>query len=134
MPLSRHGIRTGCKPDYRHPQNRSVRWPAKQHDGRRPLCDRRETRDHNGRGGSKSFIDETNQGDPIVVSAPRNEFPLDERAKAFILVAGGIGITPMLSMTRPLKAEGLRQFELYYLARDPEGADHAKSEELVLDL
>ncbi|WP_233837099.1 PDR/VanB family oxidoreductase [Paraburkholderia sp. ZP32-5] len=78
-------------------------------------------RDENGRGGSKSLVDETNQGDTILVSTPRNEFPLDERAKSFVLIAGGIGITPMLSMARQLKAEGLRQFKLYYLARDPEG-------------
>src|ERR1700741_4315430 len=38
-------------------------------------------RDENGRGGSKSLVDETSQGDAIHVSTPRNEFPLDERAK-----------------------------------------------------
>ncbi|GAB3626207.1 Phthalate dioxygenase reductase [Pandoraea terrae] len=78
-------------------------------------------RDANGRGGSRSLVDETSEGDAIAVSLPRNEFPLDERAKAFILVAGGIGITPMLSMARQLISEGLRQFKLYYLARDPAG-------------
>ncbi|MEX3932237.1 2Fe-2S iron-sulfur cluster-binding protein [Paraburkholderia phymatum] len=78
-------------------------------------------RDSHGRGGSMSLVDETSAGDVIEVSLPRNEFPLDERAKSFILVAGGIGITPMLSMARQLRAEGLRQFKLYYLARDPEG-------------
>src|SRR6185369_7690200 len=78
-------------------------------------------RDRHGRGGSMSLVDETSAGDMIDVSLPRNEFPLDERAKSFILVAGGIGITPMLSMARQLRAEGLRQFKLYYLTRDPEG-------------
>ena len=78
-------------------------------------------RDSNGRGGSMSLVDDTSAGDSIEASLPRNEFPLDERAKSFILVAGGIGITPMLSMARQLKAEGLRNFKLYYLARDPEG-------------
>jgi phthalate 4,5-dioxygenase reductase subunit len=78
-------------------------------------------RDSNGRGGSMSLVDDTSAGDSIEASLPRNEFPLDERAKSFILVAGGIGITPMLSMARQLKAEGLRDFKLYYLARDPEG-------------
>ncbi|OXH89957.1 phthalate 4,5-dioxygenase, partial [Burkholderia multivorans] len=78
-------------------------------------------RDSNGRGGSISFIDDTSEGDAVEVSLPRNEFPLDKRAKSFILVAGGIGITPMLSMARQLRAEGLRSFRLYYLTRDPEG-------------
>ncbi|MGR3909560.1 PDR/VanB family oxidoreductase [Burkholderia sp. SR8] len=77
-------------------------------------------RDANGRGGSMSVVDETCVGDTIAVSLPRNEFPLDERAKAFTLVAGGIGITPMLSMARQLKTEGLRPFRLIYVARDPE--------------
>ena len=89
-------------------------------------------RDANGRGGSKSLVDETSEGDTLNVSPPRNEFPLDERAKEFILVAGGIGITPMLSMARQLKSEGLRKFRLYYLARDPEGTafiDELQSDE-----
>jgi phthalate 4,5-dioxygenase reductase subunit len=89
-------------------------------------------RDGNGRGGSVSLIDDTAVGDPIAVSLPRNEFPLDASAKEFILIAGGIGITPMLSMARQLKTEGLRKFRLYYLTRDPEGTaflDELRSDE-----
>ncbi|OLL32452.1 phthalate 4,5-dioxygenase [Burkholderia sp. SRS-W-2-2016] len=79
-------------------------------------------REGNGRGGSISLVDETSEGDMLDVSPPRNDFPLDGRAREFILVAGGIGITPMLSMARQLKSEeGLRKFRLIYLARDPEG-------------
>jgi phthalate 4,5-dioxygenase reductase subunit len=78
-------------------------------------------RDSKGRGGSVSLVDETSEGDRVFVSLPRNEFPLDPKAKEFILVAGGIGITPMLSMARQLKSEGTRKFSLYYMARDPEG-------------
>ncbi|HEY1610435.1 MAG TPA: iron-sulfur cluster-binding domain-containing protein, partial [Paraburkholderia sp.] len=47
-------------------------------------------------------------------------FPLDERAQEFILIAGGIGITPLLSMMHELREEGLRKFRLIYVARDPE--------------
>lgn len=89
-------------------------------------------RDSNGRGGSMSLVDDTSAGDPIQVSLPRNEFPLDDRAKEFILIAGGIGITPMLSMARQLKSEGSRRFRLYYLSRDPEGTaflDELRSDE-----
>lgn len=78
-------------------------------------------REPHGRGGSVSLVDDTAEGDMLAVSPPKNEFPLDERAKAFILVAGGIGITPMLSMARQLKSEGNRKFQLCYLARDPDG-------------
>ncbi|MFT0172678.1 PDR/VanB family oxidoreductase [Paraburkholderia mimosarum] len=94
-------------------------------------------RDGNGRGGSMSFVDDTAEGDAVDVSLPRNEFSLDERAKSFILVAGGIGITPMLSMARQLRAEVLRSFKLYYLARDPEGTaffDELTSDEWRADV
>lgn len=94
-------------------------------------------RDSNGRGGSVSFVDETAEGDTVEVSLPRNEFPLDERARSLILVAGGIGITPMLSMARQLRAEGLRSFKLYYLTRDPEGTaffDELTSDEWRADV
>lgn len=89
-------------------------------------------RDAGGRGGSVSLVEETAEGGTLEVSLPKNEFPLDARAKEFILVAGGIGITPMLSMARQLRAEGTRKFRLYYLARDPEGTaffDELQSDE-----
>ena len=88
-------------------------------------------RESGGRGGSVSLVDETARGDMINVSPPKNEFPLDARAKELILVAGGIGITPMLSMARQLKSEGIRKFRLVYLARDPEST--AFIEELQSD-
>ena len=78
-------------------------------------------REHGGRGGSVSLVDDTVQGGTLDVSLPKNEFALDSRAKEFILVAGGIGVTPMLSMARQLRTEGTRRFRLYYLTRDPEG-------------
>ncbi|NPT62431.1 PDR/VanB family oxidoreductase [Paraburkholderia elongata] len=77
-------------------------------------------RDANGRGGSISMIDDTREGALINVSVPKNDFPLDGRAQEFILIAGGIGITPMLSMMHELRTEGLRKFRLIYVARDPE--------------
>jgi len=77
-------------------------------------------RDANGRGGSISMIDDTKEGDLIQTAPPKNDFPLDERAQEFILIAGGIGITPMLSMMQELRSEGLRKFRLIYVARDPQ--------------
>jgi phthalate 4,5-dioxygenase reductase subunit len=77
-------------------------------------------RDANGRGGSISMVDDTREEGLISVSAPKNDFPLDARAQEFILIAGGIGITPMRSMMYQLRSEGLRKFRLIYVTRDPE--------------
>jgi phthalate 4,5-dioxygenase reductase subunit len=77
-------------------------------------------RDPSGRGGSVSMADELQPGASIEVSAPRNEFELSPAARNFIFVAGGIGITPILSMMRHLKASGAARFKLYYCTRSPE--------------
>jgi len=82
-------------------------------------------RDANGRGGSISMVDDTKEGDLIAVSAPKNDFPLAAKAQEFILIAGGIGITPMFSMMHQLRAEGLRKFRLIYVTRDPDATAFA---------
>ncbi|MBM23738.1 MAG: hypothetical protein CMD78_05650 [Gammaproteobacteria bacterium] len=67
------------------------------------------------RGGSESLYYEVNEGDLLEVSMPMNNFPLDQRGMHFILIAGGIGITPLLSMAYKLKS--LRKpFELHMCA------------------
>lgn len=71
-----------------------------------------------GRGGSLSLADDTQLGDSIEVSFPINAFSLDAKAKSFLLVAGGIGITPMRAMLKQLQAESMRGFKLIYLTRD----------------
>lgn len=75
-------------------------------------------RDAIGRGGSISMADDAHEGDWLSVSAPRNNFELHPRASRFLFVAGGIGITPILSMMRQLKAQGNDQFQLIYCTRD----------------
>ena len=68
------------------------------------------------RGGSR-FVHETlRAGDLITISHPRNNFVLQENTTHSILIAGGIVITPLLSMIRRLKALG-RSWELFYAAR-----------------
>jgi ferredoxin-NADP reductase len=68
------------------------------------------------RGGS-SFIHETMRvGDIINISHPRNNFALQEDATHSVLIAGGIGITPLLSMIRRLEALG-RSWQLFYAIR-----------------
>src|ERR1700674_2255003 len=63
-------------------------------------------RDENSRGGSRYIIDEMKVGDQIKISAPRNNFPLVENAEHVVLIAGGIGITPIGCMAQQLGALG----------------------------
>jgi vanillate O-demethylase ferredoxin subunit len=68
------------------------------------------------RGGSMAMHDQVEQGDLIEVSAPKNHFPLVQSAKRSLLIAGGIGITPILCMAEHL-ADGGADFNLHYFAR-----------------
>ena len=62
---------------------------------------------------------------------PRNAFPLHADARPAVLIAGGIGITPLKAMAETLLAEG-RVFELHYAARGP--GEAAYRDELVAAL
>ena len=76
-------------------------------------------RDPAGHGGSVDLVDHAKPGDTIEVSEPLNAFELSAKAPSFILIAGGIGITPLMAMARHLNAGG-REYRLYYLTRSPE--------------
>jgi len=56
-----------------------------------------------GRGGSLAMW-QLAPGDRLAVSGPQNHFPLDLGASAYLLVAGGIGVTPLLRMAQVLQA------------------------------
>lgn len=73
------------------------------------------------RGGSKWVHEQLRVGDLVTVSAPRNNFPLAEEAPHSVLFAGGIGITPIMSMLERLTTLG-RSWELHYCARTRAGA------------
>lgn len=73
------------------------------------------------RGGSKYLHDALREGDALRIGAPRNHFPLNEGAGLSRLVAGGIGVTPLVAMARRLSALG-RPWELFLCARTPERA------------
>ena len=81
------------------------------------LCIKHEA---DSRGGSESLCTQVRQGMELQISPPRNAFPLP-RAQRYILVAGGIGITPLLSMMARLQRDGA-DWQLYYYARVPEQA------------
>lgn len=76
-------------------------------------------RDPRSRGGSIFMHAEVKEGDILSIGPPRNHFPLAENGERFILVAGGIGITPLLAMASYLSGCG-KTFELHYFAQSEE--------------
>jgi vanillate O-demethylase ferredoxin subunit len=73
-------------------------------------------KDRMSRGGSKWIHQNLKPGEIVSVSGPRNNFPLNESAERSILIAGGIGITPMLCMIQKLKSLG-KEWQLVFCAR-----------------
>jgi ferredoxin-NADP reductase/predicted pyridoxine 5'-phosphate oxidase superfamily flavin-nucleotide-binding protein len=72
--------------------------------------------DPDGRGGSRAVHEGYALGLRIRANLPRNAFSLHEDGRPAILIAGGIGITPLKAMAQSLKADG-RVFHLHYAAR-----------------
>ncbi|ODP35216.1 PDR/VanB family oxidoreductase [Pandoraea sp. ISTKB] len=72
--------------------------------------------DPKSRGGSRFIHDNFRVGMTLDISEPRNHFELMESAEHTVLVAGGIGVTPILCMYRRLRALG-RNVKLLYCAR-----------------
>jgi vanillate O-demethylase ferredoxin subunit len=73
-------------------------------------------REPKSRGGSITMIDSIAVGDKIRISEPRNNFALEPTATRALLLAGGIGITPILCMAEQLGDAGT-PFEMHYCAR-----------------
>ena len=72
-------------------------------------------RESEGRGGSKALHEELQTGSRVSIGAPRNNFPLLPDAREYTLVAGGIGVTPLLAMAHTLADQGKR-FALHIFA------------------
>jgi phthalate 4,5-dioxygenase reductase component len=72
-----------------------------------------------GRGASVAMVEQTSEGDELKVAGPDNTFPLVD-ADEYLLIAGGIGITPIYSMAMHLLRQGKVNFHIYYLTRGPE--------------
>lgn len=87
-------------------------------------------READSRGGSECLHNAVQTGDVLAISAPRNNFPLRRDALHTILIAGGIGITPMLAMAQTLKAQDL-PFDLHCFAQ---GQTHLGFENILNDL
>ena len=78
-----------------------------------------------GRGGSRFMHERVQVGDTLTVEAPKNEFPLRELDDPAVLIAGGIGITPLTSMAAQRRAEG-RRVRLHYAGRSRNVKQHSK--------
>jgi ferredoxin-NADP reductase len=72
-------------------------------------------REPEGRGGSAFIHDQLRVGDRLLVTRPKNNFALED-APYHVLIAGGVGITPMMAMAEQLAREG-RSFHLTYGGR-----------------
>ncbi|WP_407496657.1 PDR/VanB family oxidoreductase [Pseudooceanicola sp. MF1-13] len=73
-------------------------------------------REAESRGGSASMHDEANEGTEIEVEPPENDFPLTE-ANEYLLIAGGIGVTPIYAMAQELERQNKR-FNIIYCTRN----------------
>ncbi|MCX4176976.1 MULTISPECIES: PDR/VanB family oxidoreductase [Paraburkholderia] len=82
-------------------------------------------RDASGRGGSKAIHDLVHEGDRLQVSTPRNHFVLADHAPHHLLLAGGIGVTPILCMAERLVATG-QPFDMHYCTRSADRTAFAK--------
>lgn len=78
-------------------------------------------REDEGRRGSLRIHQRLHEGRPVLISRPRNHFPIIESEGRQLLVAGGIGVTPMIAMAHALHKAG-KDFTLYYKASSRAGA------------
>lgn len=73
-------------------------------------------RDAASRGGSAAMHEQVKVGDTLFISTPKNHFALAHEAQSHLLLAGGIGVTPLLCMAERLAHSGAR-FEMHYCTR-----------------
>src|SRR6202011_3645172 len=73
-------------------------------------------RESESRGGSRHLHEAARVGDLVEVSLPRNNFPLAAAAERHLLIAGGIGIAPIMSMVAELQRRHA-DFQLHYCTR-----------------
>ncbi|PAT35093.1 PDR/VanB family oxidoreductase [Vandammella animalimorsus] len=95
----------------------SLCQPVSAADARHPFYRVGILRDRGSRGGSRWVHESLRVGQILTISAPRNHFALADGAQHSVLVAGGIGVTPLLCMLRHLCAMGC-SVEMIYCARN----------------
>jgi cytochrome P450/ferredoxin-NADP reductase len=96
-----------------------------EYERRYSLCGDRDDRKHYelrvlmetaGKGGSRHIHERLRVGDMLRIRGPKNHFRLDESASNYLLIAGGIGITPIVAMADRLKHLGKR-YGIHYAGR-----------------
>jgi vanillate O-demethylase ferredoxin subunit len=70
-----------------------------------------------GRGGSRFMHEQLKEGDTLAIEAPKNDFPLHTGPGGSVLVAGGIGVTPLATMAARRRAEGA-PVRMHYAGRN----------------
>ena len=75
--------------------------------------------DPNSTGGSRSMHENVCAGDLVTVSHPRNNFPVRDEAEHHLLLAGGIGVTPMMAMIERLQTM-CADFTMHYCTKSEE--------------
>ena len=88
------------------------------HPQRRDAVEIAVLREDMGRGASAAIHASWQIGTRLAIDVPANQFPLHEDGRHAVLIAGGIGITPIKAMAQALKAQG-SSFELHYSGRTP---------------
>jgi tetrachlorobenzoquinone reductase len=78
-------------------------------------------RDRASRGRSAFIHEQLTKGDVLQISPPRNQFSLDEGEHESVLIAGGIGVTPLYCMAQRLAALG-REWQMHFAAHSRRGA------------
>lgn len=78
--------------------------------------------ERNSRGGSAYIHEKLRPGQQMLIDPPRNHFQLEASAEHSVLIAGGIGITPILCMYEDLMRQGSRVNLLYAARSRPEAA------------
>lgn len=88
-------------------------------------------RERDGRGGSLAIHDTWQIGTRLRASRPINHFPLHTDPRPAVLIAGGIGVTPIRAMALALRRRGT-PFALHYTGRT--ASDMAYREQLAAEL
>jgi ferredoxin-NADP reductase len=103
-------------------------YSVARHSRHRDMIEIAVLQENTGRGGSAAIHATWQIGTRLAVDRPVNQFPLHEDDRPAVLIAGGIGITPIKAMAQALEARG-HSFELHYSGRTP--ADMAYRDELA---